>query len=185
MKSFVVSNKTECQFEFFVDGERHVESIFINMEDQSLSEKLASMEDEVKQKISEIKIDDVEIKSGLDLNKLKTFDDYASLNEEQVEELTAVASATKKATDAAGEVYIEELCKAFDTDVRPAFKYCKPFDVVNGNYYIFAFLEAIGDEILEHHQKEAKKVEKTLQGKGYMQKYMNRSSRRSQGGKKK
>lgn len=186
MQTFEISKKHPLSFEFVVDGKVHKETIFVRVDDPNLPSRMERAEEVAKEKMNAVKVEEIDVKSDVDLNSLKTFDDFAALTDEQQHAIREVSRVTEKAMDEAGEIIISELCDALDTDVRPAFKYCKPFDVVGGNYYVFSFLEAVANEIIEQRQAETKELEKTLSKKAYMQSYMNRSARRSQGkGKKK
>jgi len=51
-------------------------------------------------------------------------------------------------------VVYEEIDHAFNGDVSEVvFRYCSPLSIVNGKYYVMAFIEQIG-EVIEYYAKE-------------------------------
>lgn len=58
---------------------------------------------------------------------------------------------------------IENMNLAFGNDIcSVVFKYCSPFAIVNGNYFIMQFLEAVKPEIEKHIKKANADVEKKM-----------------------
>lgn len=61
-------------------------------------------------------------------------------------------------------IVCEELDTAFNGDISSVvFKHCSPFAVVNGDYFIMQFIEAIKPEIEKHIRKANAAVEKKMQ----------------------
>ncbi len=61
-------------------------------------------------------------------------------------------------------IVCEELDAAFNGDISSVvFKHCSPFAVVNGDYFIMQFIEAIKPEIEKHIRKANADVEKKMQ----------------------
>lgn len=61
-------------------------------------------------------------------------------------------------------IVCEELDTAFNGDISSVvFKHCSPFAVVNGDYFIMQFIEAIKPEIEKHIRKANADVEKKMQ----------------------
>lgn len=179
MRSFVVSEKTKLDFEFIIGGEKKVESIFIDFEDKGLADRLKFSKEELEKKISEIKIEQCEIKSSIDFSNLNSFEDFSSLDDQQIEDLGKVSDAWAKVEEDLSNACIKQLCESFGTDVSNAFKYIKPFDIINGDYYVYLFIEAIADEIIARRKKEVAAAQKAVKNKPYMQNYVNERSNKS------
>lgn len=61
------------------------------------------------------------------------------------------------------QIICDEIDRAFNGEVSSViFKYCNPFALVNGNYFVLQFLEAITPEMEKHIKKERAKVDKHL-----------------------
>lgn len=57
----------------------------------------------------------------------------------------------------------EEIDVVFDGNISEVvFKHCSPFAIVNGNYFMIAFLEAIKPEIEKHIKKSRAEAEKRM-----------------------
>ena len=82
---------------------------------------------------------------------------YLSTNaERQVTERAFIMSETKK-------IMSEELNKAFASDISSVvFKHCSPFAIVNGEYFIIQFLNAIAPEIKKHISKASADMQKKM-----------------------
>ena len=60
-------------------------------------------------------------------------------------------------------IICEELDAAFNGEISAVvFKYCSPFAVVDGDYFIMQFIEAIKPEIEKHIKKSNAAVEQTM-----------------------
>lgn len=61
-------------------------------------------------------------------------------------------------------ILCEELDVAFNGEISAVvFKHCSPFAVVNGDYFIMQFIEAIKPEIEKHIKKANAQVEQKMQ----------------------
>lgn len=61
-------------------------------------------------------------------------------------------------------ILCEELDVAFNGEISAVvFKHCSPFAVVNGDYFIMQFIEAIKPEIEKHIKKANEQVEQKMQ----------------------
>lgn len=61
-------------------------------------------------------------------------------------------------------IICEELDTAFNGDISAVvFKHCSPFAIVNGDYFIMQFIEAIKPEIEKHIKKAGAEAEQKLQ----------------------
>ena len=61
-------------------------------------------------------------------------------------------------------IVCEELDTAFNGDISAVvFKHCSPFAVVNGDYFIMQFIEAIKPEIEKHIRRAGKAVEQKME----------------------
>ena len=61
-------------------------------------------------------------------------------------------------------IVCDELDYAFDSEIsKVVFKHCSPFAIVDGEYYILAFLEAITPEIAEKAENQRNEASKRLE----------------------
>ena len=87
-----------------------------------------------------------------------------NLTDEQMENLIKKGEKVSELFDKTKQIIYEELNKAFDSDVSSVvFKYCSPFAIVDGSYFILNFLEAITPEIKRYIEKANKDAEKKMQ----------------------
>ena len=121
----------------FDNGDK--DCIYFNPNDPNLSIRLTDFQD----KITE---------------RLKEFDNIA-LSAEGTPEDNAIIDNFRKFQN----VLFEELDIAFGGEVSAVvFKHCSPFAIVNGDYFIMQFIEAIKPEIEKHIKKANADVEKKM-----------------------
>jgi hypothetical protein len=61
-------------------------------------------------------------------------------------------------------IVCEEIDYAFDAEIsKVVFKHCSPFAIVDGEYFILMFLEAITPEIAEHVENQRTEASKRLE----------------------
>lgn len=117
-----------------------VETIYFNPNDPDLVERLNGIGKRVQEKLENLK--DIELDER---------------GEPVSESVIDVYTALKNAL-------YEEIDRAFDSDVcEKVFKHCSPLAIVDGNYFILNFLEAIAPEIKTYIEKANKDVEKKMQ----------------------
>ena len=88
-----------------------------------------------------------------DLQDLKLKPDGTPEDEEAIERFRKIR-----------DIICEELDVAFNGEISAVvFKHCSPFAVVNGDYFIMQFLEAIKPEIEKHIKKANAQVEQNMQ----------------------
>lgn len=102
--------------------------------------------------------------------RLKEFQNKVSERIKALEDINLSTEGTPKNIDAIEQfqtiqnILCEELDSAFGGEVSAiVFKHCSPFAVVNGNYFIMQFIEAITPEIKKHIKKANADVEKKMQ----------------------
>ena len=153
----------------FDNGDK--DCIYFNPNDPDLATRLITAKDKIQKRIEETNFNDVELSFNgepIEIDKIKNISDLTS---EQLDILTKNAEAISNVVNEAKTIVCEELNYAFDSDVSTVvFKHCSPFAIVNGNYFITNFLEAIAPEIKKHIDKSNAEAEKKM-GK-YMNKYM-------------
>lgn len=174
--SFELTKKAKFDFEFIIDGEKVVESIFVNMSDRDLPKRLLAINDAIDKRSKEYELKDVKMKSDGIPTELKTIEDVEKLSSEQIEDIVNLSSAMYDITESVEKSMIEEISNALGTDVSNCFKYLKPFDVWNGKYFAQAFMEALSQDIIAYanaHPVETVQVSE----KPYMKKYMKKLKR--------
>ena len=115
------------------------ETIYFNPNDPDLFVRFSNFEKRVEDKLKGI--------SDFDLSA-----DGTPKNEELLEKFESI-----------NKVICEELDIAFASKVSDiVFKYCSPFAIVNGDYFLIQFIEAIKPEIEKHIKKANADVEKKM-----------------------
>lgn len=174
MATFEINRKHGFKFEFIVDGEKNIETIYIDMTDRHLPQRMMNAQNLVQERTKDIKIRDVKFKSDGIPKNIETFDDVASLSDEQIEDIKNAANAISDFYDEADEALIDEIGKALGTDIHNIFKYCSPSDVVvDGEPFVATFLEALADKMVEYYKEHPQK-EINFDKKSYMRKYIKR-----------
>lgn len=117
-----------------------VETIYFNPNDPDLVERINGIGKRVQEKLKNFK--DIELDER---------------GEPVSESVIDVYTAFKNAL-------YEEIDRAFDSDVcEKVFKHCSPLAIVDGNYFILNFFEAIAPELVKYHEQAKKDAEKKMQ----------------------
>lgn len=141
-----------------------VQNIYFNPSDPELATRLMSAKDKISAKVQNLNFDDFELSNSGEPVVIDNIEDVENLTDEQIMAITAKAESISKVVTETKQIIIDELNAAFDSDVSSVvFKYCSPFAIVNGNYFILNFLEAIAPEIKKYIEKANKDVEKKMQ----------------------
>lgn len=115
------------------------ETIYFNPNDPDLFVRFSNFEKRVEEKMNGI--------GDFDLSA-----DGTPKNEELLEKFESI-----------NKVICEELDVAFASNVSSViFKYCSPFAIVNSDYFLIQFIEAIKPEIEKHIKKANADVEKKM-----------------------
>lgn len=129
-------------------------TIYFNPNDPDLASRLMSAKDKIDKKINAINSEDFNLLNDGSVEVPKNIDDVENLSNEQREFLMKRAEQMTKLMQDTKNIIFEELDRAFDGDISSiVFKYCSPFAVVNGEYFITQFLNAITPEIQKHIKK--------------------------------
>ncbi len=122
----------------FDNGDK--QNIYFNPNDPNLYERMKELQVKVENRTKEI--EDISMK-----------DDGSP---EDMEFMEAFSKVKK--------IICEEMDIAFGGDVSSVvFKYCSPFAIVGGRYFIIQFLEAIKPEIEKHIKKATEELQKNMQ----------------------
>lgn len=134
------TGKVEFPIEFD-NGDK--QSIYFNPNDPNLFVRLKNFENKLKDRAKEL--EDIELgadgqpKNPQDIKILESF-------------------------EKAQGVIFEEIDVAFGGEISAiVFKHCSPFAIVNGEYFIMQFVEAIKPEIERHIKKANSDIEKKMQ----------------------
>ena len=115
------------------------ETIYFNPNDPNLAIRLKDLQENVNKKMSEI--EDIKLNNDGTPTDMKVIDDFEKIQ----------------------NVLCNELDIAFGGDISSVvFKYCSPFAIVNGDYFLIQFIEAIKPEIEKHIKKGKADVEKKM-----------------------
>ena len=115
------------------------ETIYFNPNDPNLVIRLKDLQKNVNKKMSEI--EDIKLNNDGTPTDMKVIDDFEKIQ----------------------NVLCNELDIAFGGEISSiVFKYCSPFAIVNGDYFLIQFIEAIKPEIEKHIKKANADVEKKM-----------------------
>ncbi len=122
----------------FDNGDK--QSIYFNPNDPNLAIRLKDLQENVNKKMSEI--EDIKLNNDGTPADMKVIDDFEKIQ----------------------NVLCNELDIAFGGEISSVvFKYCSPFAIVNGDYFLIQFIEVIKPEIEKHIKKANAEVEKKIQ----------------------
>lgn len=115
------------------------ETIYINPNDPDLFVRFSNFEKRVEDKLKDI--DDFELSADGTPNNEKLIEKFESIN----------------------KVICGELDVAFASNVSSVvFKYCSPFAIVGGEYFLIQFVQAIRPEIEKHNKKANAELQKKM-----------------------
>ena len=121
----------------FDNGAKEV--IYFNPNDPNLAIRLKDLQENVNKKMNEI--EDIKLNNDGTPTDMKVVDDFEKIQ----------------------NVLCNELDIAFGGEISSVvFKYCSPFAIVNGDYFLIQFIEAIKPEIEKHIKKANADVEKKM-----------------------
>ena len=121
----------------FDNGDK--ECIYFNPNDPNLAVRFTEFQDKVNE-------------------RLKEFEDVDLTPDGEPEDFEFIENFKKMQA-----VLFEELDKAFDSKVSEiVFKHCSPFAIVQGDYFIMHFIEAISPEIEKNIKKSNAEAEKRM-----------------------
>ena len=145
----------------FDNGDK--DCIYFNPNDPDLATRLIASKDKIQKRIEAMNVEDISLSASgeaIDIEKIKNFN---SLSKEQSDFLIKNADKLSKIVNDTKDIVCEELNVAFGSNVSSVvFKHCSPFAIVEGNYFIMNFLEAITPEITKQVSKSNGEAEKRL-----------------------
>ena len=113
--------------------------IYFNPNDPDLAVRLKDLQNNINKRMSEMK--DINLNNDGSPKDLRVIEDF-----EKIQGLIC-----------------NELDVAFGGDISSVvFKYCSPFAIVNGEYFLIQFIEAIKPEVERHIKKANKDAEKKM-----------------------
>ncbi len=141
-----------------------VQNIYFNPSDPELATRLMSAKDKIAEKVNNLNFEDFELSNSGEPITIDEIDDVQNLSEEQLKKITERAKLISKVVTETKKIICEELDAAFDSDISSVvFKYCSPLAIVDGNYFILNFLEAIAPELRTYIENANKDAEKKMQ----------------------
>lgn len=145
----------------FDNGDK--DCIYFNPNDPDLATRLMKAQENIGKKIDGLQADDFNLKKDGSFEMPEDIDGYNDLAEEQKEIITNRAETMSKLLESTKTIICEEIDSAFNGDISSVvFKHCSPLAVVNGEYFILQFLNAITPEIQKQINKTNKDVEKKM-----------------------
>lgn len=144
----------------FDNGDK--ETIYFNPNDPDLATRLIASKDKISDRLSKLNFNELPLNNdgeSVDVTSINV----SELTQEQIEQLSDIANNAAKSITETKKVICEELDAAFNSEVSAVvFKHCSPFAVVNGEYFIMQFLNAITPEIQKHVKKTNAEVEANM-----------------------
>ncbi len=144
----------------FDNGDKDV--IYFNPNDPDLATRLMQARETIDERIKKIEAKDFEM-SNDGTAKIDDIKNIVDLSDEERDNLIKEAENVSTIINETKIIISEELNKAFDSDISSvAFKHCSPFAIVNGEYFILQFLNAITDEIKKHISTASADMQKKM-----------------------
>lgn len=145
----------------FDNGDK--DCIYFNPNDPDLATRLLATKDRISAKIESMKFDDFELSTSGEVAKIDSASDFMSLDDEQAKALMEKAEKSAQVLESLKNVVCEELNFAFGNDVSSVvFKHCSPFAIVEGNYFVVNFIEAITPEVTKQIQATNQTLSKNI-----------------------
>lgn len=134
-----------------------------NPNDPDLATRLMKSQESISKKIENLNAKDFNLKNDGNVELPENIEGYDDLTDEQKEVLKSEADAMAEILEETKKIICDEIDTAFNGDISTvAFKHCSPLAVVNGEYFIIQFLNAMADEIQKEIKKSNKEVEKKM-----------------------
>lgn len=141
-----------------------IQNIYFNPSDPELATRLMSAKDKITKKVNKLEYNDIELSNSGEPVAIENIDDIQNLSDKQLEKVSENAKVIAKVVTDTKQIICEELDFAFGSDISSVvFKYCSPLAIVDGNYFILNFLEAIAPELVKYNEKANKEAEKKVQ----------------------
>lgn len=145
----------------FDNGDKDV--IYFNPNDPDLGTRLINSKNRIEERIKNIKLEEIKLNNNGDVELPENIKDVSDLTPEQIDLLAKKAEQMSSIMEETKTIIYEELNAAFDNDISTiVFKHCSPFAIVNGQYFIEQFLNAITPEIQKHISKANIDFEKKM-----------------------
>lgn len=145
----------------FDNGDKDV--IYFNPNDPDLGTRLINSKNRIEERIKNIKLEEIKLNNNGDVDLPENIKDVSDLTPEQIDLLAKKAEQMSSIMEETKTIIYEELNAAFDNDISTVvFKHCSPFAIVNGQYFIEQFLNAITPEIQKHISKANIDFEKKM-----------------------
>lgn len=122
----------------FDNGDK--QNIYFNPNDPNLSIRLKDFQDKVSARVKEL--DDIKLNAEGEPEGIAVIEDFRRIQNAMCEGLDIAFG---------GEIS------------KVVFKYCSPFAIVNGDYFLMQFIEAIKPEIEKHIREANAEVEQKMQ----------------------
>lgn len=145
----------------FDNGDK--DTIYFNPNDPDLATRLMKAKDCIGAKLDNLNAEDFNLKTDGSVEFPETIDGYNNMTNEQQEAVNNRAEAMTKVLESTKKIICEEIDTAFNGDISAVvFKHCSPLAVVNGEYFIVQFLNAITPEIQKHIGTSNEELEKKM-----------------------
>lgn len=138
-------------------------TIYFNPNDPDFSNRFFNAQEEIEKRLNNLETEEIILENSGNVDIPLTIEGYEKLSEEERNSLEDTAKKVSSVLEETKKVICEELDKAFDSDVSSVvFKYCSPLGVVNGEYMVVQFLNAILPAIQKTINASNKELEKKM-----------------------
>ena len=145
----------------FDNGDKDV--IYFNPNDPDLATRLMASKDNIEKKINNVNQEDFNLLNDGTVNPIKNLEDLENMSDEEIQNAADKIGQMAKLLDTTKQIVCDELDKAFDSKISEVvFKHCSPFAIINGEYFITQFINAITPEIQKHVKKSNNDMEKKM-----------------------
>lgn len=139
-------------------------TIYFNPTDSDLMVRLSNAYNNIENRLKELEKEDVILNNDGSVKLPDDIDDYENLTDEQKQEFIKHIDFMTSVLQDTRDIVCNEINKVFASDVSSVvFKYCSPLAVINGEFMVVQFLNAIAPEIKKYIDKANKEAEKKKQ----------------------
>lgn len=143
----------------FDNGEKGI--IKIRPTDTNLAVRLQTAYDNILTRLENIEKDNIILKNDGSVDLTEELAEFDNMTDEQKEFVVSNSNRLVEIVNKTNAIMCEEIDYAFDSNVSSVvFKHCSPTAIIDGEYMIIQFLNAITPEIKKHIQKANKESEK-------------------------
>lgn len=145
----------------FDNGDK--DTIYFNPSDPDLATRLMKAKNNINERLNNLNSEDFNLTAEGNVEFPGTSDGYDMMTKEQQQAVDERAKAITGILENTKKILCEEIDIALNGNVSSvAFKHCSPVAIVNGEYFIVQFMNALTPEIQKHIKASNEELEKKM-----------------------